>query len=71
MERETGGPAFPVEVDGRNYFPGMTLRDYFAASAMQQLVVHNHAEHDGIAKTCYHMADAMLAARAISKATGE
>lgn len=43
---------------------GLLLRDYFAASAMQQLVVHNHAEHDGIAKTCYHMADAMLKARA-------
>lgn len=72
MERETGGQAFPRqqwEYDGQNNVlqyqeEGMTLRDYLAASAMQQLVVHNHAEHDGIAKTCYHMADAMLKARA-------
>lgn len=79
MIKETGGPAFPVEAklnpisnqackyqtdDGHVYqFPGMTLRDYFAAKAMQQLVVFNHADHEVIAKACYHMADAMLKAR--------
>lgn len=69
MSKETGGPAFP-ELGNVAYNSdwssesGMTLRDYFAASAMQQLVVHSHAEHDGIARTCYQMADAMLKARA-------
>ena len=32
----TGGPAFPVpDIDGSAVREGMTLRDYFAAKAMQ------------------------------------
>jgi hypothetical protein len=74
MSKETGGCAFPYVDKSQNSTTcevtenygdgGMTLRDYFAASAMQQLVVHSRAEHDGIARTCYQMADAMLKARA-------
>ena len=33
MNKETGGPAFPT-----NLYNGMTLRDYFAAKAMQGLL---------------------------------
>ena len=72
MNKETGGPAFPT-----NYFydqdnelevlpmQGMTLRDYFAAKAMQgDLVGGVHREDFRItAKRAYEMADAMLKAR--------
>lgn len=60
-------PAFPTgeEHGFNNGEPGMTLRDYFAAKAMQGWMVeteHPHAEN--IAKTAYQVADAMLAERA-------
>jgi hypothetical protein len=43
---------------------GMTLRDYFAAKAMQGLMVDVHTpDCDYIAKTSYDLADAMLKAR--------
>jgi hypothetical protein len=48
----------------------MTLRDYFAAKAMQGIVSQdgdlcdaNYGEPSGIAYAAYHLADAMLAAR--------
>jgi hypothetical protein len=60
-----GGPAFP-----RTGWPnetGMTLRDYFAAKAMQGLFSCGkaHDEHTAhvTAKASYLMADAMLKAR--------
>jgi hypothetical protein len=76
----TGGPAFPLHNHGVQtlglHITGMTLRDYFAAKAMQAWVqsttkqhFHNgeyHVDHvavDRIAKTAYEMADAMLKAR--------
>jgi len=34
----TGGPAFPSPTDGMLDNEGMTLRDYFAAKAMQGLM---------------------------------
>jgi len=59
-------PAFPNE--GFNGwgepFQGMTLRDYFAAKAMQGMMVDVYEPYcDYIAKTAYEMADAMLKAR--------
>jgi hypothetical protein len=65
-------PAFPVfhqnEITG--YIPpesaGMTLRDYFAAKAMQAIVskeVSHVSWVDEYAKNAYKMADAMLKAR--------
>ena len=63
----TGGPAFPHE----NHLShrGMTLRDYFAAKAMQAILIAKYpitkepnAEH-AIAKAAYQGADAMLKAR--------
>ncbi len=65
-------PAFPVEMiytQENEKFNGMTLRDYFAAKAMQGwLLVPNVAnqldgDFEGVAKWSYEMADAMLEAR--------
>ena len=61
----TGGPAFPT----RNTLnDGMTLRDYFAAKAMQAITpsfananILNPAEF--ISDKAYALADAMLKAR--------
>ncbi len=78
--RDDGGPAFPhgevrvIESAVPPYSetvtslnkPGMTLRDYFAAKAMQGIlsspnfaVYHNNV----LAAKAYEIADAMLAAR--------
>ena len=59
MSKKTGGPAFP-----RTQWPnetGMTLRDYFAAKAMQALAQGNY--FDATARQAYMIADAMLKAR--------
>lgn len=83
MTDKTGGPAYPQSgvctPDGmcceseRLGGSGMTLRDYFAAKAMQgdwasQSEDHNLARYtddalDKQAKLYYRMADAMLRAR--------
>lgn len=65
-----GGRAFPWCGD-LNECPtinlGMTLRDYFAAKAMQAIIIGNDADECalglGAAKDAYAMADRMLAAR--------
>lgn len=62
----TGGPAFPVpDIDGSNVCEGMTLRDYFAAKAMQSMCLAVRREQDVeiIPEAAYRMADAMLKAR--------
>ena len=56
-----GGPAFPVEGGNLRDLFGMTLRDYFAAKAMEALL-HNWKE-EVIPQMAYKMADAMLAER--------
>ena len=65
MSKNDGGPAFPVhyEIDSRR--EGMTLRDYFAAKAMEAMLrcVSDAGEND-LAGASYDMADAMLAERA-------
>ena len=67
-DKPTGGPAFPT---GTAY-QGMSLRDYFAAKAMQGgigLIPHMKPPADGITvpqaitKMAYEYADAMLKAR--------
>ena len=55
----TGGPAFPTETF---QVEGMTLRDYFAAKAMEQVDWSNTGVTAG-AETCFELADAMLKAR--------
>jgi hypothetical protein len=48
----------------RTDMTGMTLRDYFAAKAMQGfLPEYVHENSDAIADKAYRMADAMLKAR--------
>ena len=69
-DTDTGGPAFPIdtnmEVSGQMYF-GMTLRDYFAATALPMAIREmNEAESFNIndaAIVAYQYADAMLKAR--------
>jgi hypothetical protein len=68
MNKETGGPAFPIKGPVMTSDEqGMTLRDYFAAKAMQGLFSCGkaHDEHTAhvTAKASYLMADAMLKAR--------
>lgn len=64
-------PAFPVETHD-TICTGMSLRDYFAAKAMQSLilsnpyydlVVENRQEPRHYAADAYKLADAMLAER--------
>ena len=56
-----GGGAFPV---AHSYLiqPGMSLRDYLAAKAMQALAQKYSHEGD-ISRNAYKIADAMLKAR--------
>ena len=63
--RNTGGPAFPYVCDADfDYGTGMTLRDYFAAKAMQGLLASTRTNSSGVlARDAYNMADAMLEAR--------
>ena len=64
-------PAFPIVIDlgdGVKYQTGMTLRDYFAARALQnfrdQIGSQSDQEwFDKVAEGAYRMADAMLKAR--------
>ena len=61
---DNSGPAFPVN---KVIHPrGMTLRDYFAAKAMQALINPKGEDFDRIAEVpeyAYQIADAMLKAR--------
>ena len=62
----TGGPAFPTEhTDTSGLYDGMTLRDYFAAKALEQhgFTTKPYDTTTEVAKKCYAMADAMLKAR--------
>jgi len=69
----TGGPAFPFVCDADfDYGTGMTLRDYFAAKAMQGFVMDDLVCRDAetefdwyknIAEAAYKTADAMLKER--------
>ncbi len=63
--KETGGPAFPI--DWGDYSKGMTLRDYFAAKAMQAFIASPLLKVDtgeyAVAANAYKVADAMLEVR--------
>ena len=69
-------PAFPTEINTEHfshpstiYKTGMTLRDYFAAKAMQGFIQYSAAKgiytppDNELASTAYQLADAMLKAR--------
>jgi hypothetical protein len=67
-------PAFPTGTGVTPYNPGMTLRDYFAAKALQGMFANPDDGHENydlsyedyvkeIARCSYKMADAMMKAR--------
>ena len=59
-----GGPAFPApETELKHAWPGMLLRDYFAAKAMAALIGRMPVNSDGLPETAYAIADRMLAVR--------
>lgn len=68
----TGGPAFPCETihpcGSHEQVDGLSIRDYFAAKAMQAMLL-NQPPHDtdepysAYASDAYEIADAMLEAR--------
>ena len=71
---DTGGPAFPVTSDNyaNSESVGMTLRDYFAAKAMQAhvqredvfaAIAENRLTPEKVCSGCYAWADKMLEAR--------
>lgn len=65
MSNNTGGPAFPINVDSEMTCLGMTLRDYFAAKAMQGFASNlgPGVTFNSRAEIAYQWADAMLKAR--------
>jgi hypothetical protein len=67
-EKMNNPPAFPLHNHGTQtlglHFTGMTLRDYFAAKAMQGILADpTTPEIMDIANAAYEVADAMLKAR--------
>jgi hypothetical protein len=57
-------PAFPCEWSKVKNTPGMTLRDYFAAKAMQAMFADYSVYCASVlAKDSYKIADAMIKAR--------
>ncbi len=71
MTKNTSGPAFPIDATNsadRCVYVGMSLRDYFAAKAMQSNMTALSSVsitdwHAHIAELAYLTADAMLKAR--------
>lgn len=73
MNKDHGGPAFPLPHFVDDELQGMTLRDYFAAKAMQALLHPTYIESSvskphsnplaDIPRVAYRYADAMLKAR--------
>ena len=59
MSNNTGGPAFPHRTGSY----GMTLRDYFAAKAMQGLCANGNTKAAEIVQAAYIVADMMLKER--------
>jgi hypothetical protein len=57
-----GGPAFPTPA-GIQHNDGMTLRDYFAAAALEKASRGSDRNADEIAKRAFYIADAMLKAK--------
>lgn len=64
---DNGGPAFPSTItDDSLHVGGMSLRDYFAAKAMQGLLstdLKPDVEDEDLAEVAYAIADAMIQER--------
>jgi hypothetical protein len=52
-------PAFPCHLDTPSEYDGMTLRDYFAAKAMEKLMEKKHDSIFKILKKSYEHDDAI------------
>lgn len=70
MDKNNGGPAFPIGSGDMRDPVGISVRDYFAAKAMQAIVQSPDAYEidtipggEAIAANAYDIADAMLRAR--------
>jgi hypothetical protein len=67
MNDETGGPAFPfIDSASPLEHSGMTLRDYFAAKAMQGLIWNKDLDlntREDLAELAYAYANVMLKVR--------
>ena len=68
--KNDGGPSFPCDMEQlAKGTEGLSVRDYFAAAALQGMLSSEDVENDGIwpetgcAIRCYKFADAMLKAR--------
>jgi hypothetical protein len=69
-EKDDGGPAFPWGEHG-THLGGATLRDYFAAKAMQAMITKSNGQGETggaagvpvVAEYAYEYADAMIEAR--------
>ena len=81
-EINNGGPAFPQKEPLSNDWHGMSLRDYFAAKAMNAVLANNGGDvqansecgwslcnctFSDVAEFSYQVADAMLAERGKQK----
>ncbi|MEF3068009.1 hypothetical protein [Pandoraea apista] len=71
-EINNGGPAFPIPLqEGQSYqghapCDGMTLRDYFAAKAMQGFMIGlDDFDEEALAESAYRLANAMLRTREV------
>jgi hypothetical protein len=73
VRADNSGPAFPCQPLGIGgsplceLQPGISVRDYFAAKALNGICAHDDSwglSIQGIASTAYDLADAMLAERA-------
>lgn len=77
MSDNDGGHAFPTDIYGGNsdrhavdQYPGMTLRDYFAAAALPAItagtpVWAGKSDAVALAERAFAIADAMLKARSL------
>lgn len=68
-DKDTGESAFPVIKNDSYGNPvaqhmGLTVRDYFAAKAMQALVAKDGGTYETDAANAFMMADEMIAERA-------
>lgn len=75
MSKKRDIPAFPVVNPDQGFVVhGMSIRDYFAAAALQGCLAYSHvnpgsgnwqenSSKENLAQQCYQYADAMLKAR--------
>jgi hypothetical protein len=65
VSKEEDNSAFPLHLHG-DYGKGMTLRDYFAAAALQGVICHNGCgalTDEDSSRIAYEYADEMIKAR--------